>query len=119
MKENKNGEDATDRIRKAGGGRKPVKEKHPEILKVIETVVSDATFGNPENPLTYTTKSTGKIKQIAHGKGYGISHTVAADILEALGYSLGSLTGRCRKRERRTRTGTPGSSLSTAKRSGS
>ena len=88
MKENKNGEDATGRIRKAGGGRKPIKEKHPEILKVIEAIVSDATFGNPENPLTYTTKSTRKIKQIAHEKGYGISHNVVADILEELGYSL-------------------------------
>jgi len=88
IKENKNKEEETDRIRKAGGGRKSIKEKHPEIMKMIECVVSDSTFGNPENPLTYTTKSTRKIKQILNEKGYQIGHNVVADILEEVGYSL-------------------------------
>ena len=61
MKENRSGTGDTEGIRKAGGGRKSIKEKHPEILKTIEGVVSDSTFGNPENPLSYTTKSTRKI----------------------------------------------------------
>jgi len=88
MKENKNKEDQIDGIRKAGGGRKSIKEKHPEIMKMIECAVSDTTFGNPENPLTYTTKSTRKIMQILNEKGYEIGHNVVADILEELGYSL-------------------------------
>jgi hypothetical protein len=88
MKENKSGEGVVDGIRKAGGGRKPIKNKYPEIPKMIENVVSDTTFGNPENPLTYTTKSTRKIKQILNEKGYQIGHNVVADILEELGYSL-------------------------------
>jgi transposase len=88
IKENKTGGDNTDGVRKAGGGRKPVKEKHPEIPEIIERAVSDSTFGNPENPLTYTTKSTRKIKQILNEKGYEIGHNVVGDILEELGYSL-------------------------------
>ena len=88
MKENKLGEDSIDGIRKAGGGRKSIKEKCPEIPKIIEQVVSDSTFGNPENPLAYTTKSTRKIKQILNEKGYEIGHNVVGDILEELGYSL-------------------------------
>ena len=60
IKENKNPEDNENRIRKPGGGRKSIKEKHPDIPKLIESIVSDSTFGNPENPLTYTTKSTRK-----------------------------------------------------------
>ena len=88
IKENRNPDDVNNRIRKVGGGRKPIKEKHPELPSLLESIVSDATFGNPENPLTYTTKSTRKIKQILNEKGYSIGHNVVADILEELGYSL-------------------------------
>ena len=72
IKENRKGEESTGGVRKPGGGRKSLKEKHPEIREVIERVVSDETFGNPENPLTYTTKSTRKIKQILNEHGYEI-----------------------------------------------
>ena len=88
IKENKIEEDNWERIRKPGGGRKPIKEKHPEIPTLIESIVSNSTFGNPENPLTYTTKSTRKIKQILKEKGYEISHMAVGTILEELGFSL-------------------------------
>ena len=88
MKENKGTEDSGDRIRRSGGGRKPVKEKYPQIIGEIESIVSDVTFGNPENPLTYTTKSTRKIKQLLNEKEYEIGHNVVGSILEELGYSL-------------------------------
>jgi transposase len=88
IKENKSGEDATNGIRKAGGGRKSTKEKYPDITKDIERIVSDTTFGNPENPLSYTTKSTRKIQKILNEKGYEIGYDVVANILKELGYSL-------------------------------
>ena len=85
MKENKRGEDDSSGVRKPGGGRKSLKDKHPEIPKMIEFVISDSSFGNPENPLTYTTKSTRKIMQILNERGYDIGHNVVADILVELG----------------------------------
>jgi hypothetical protein len=88
MKENNVPEESPERIRKSGGGRKAVKEKYPEIVGEIKNIVSNSTFGNPENPLTYTTKSTRKIKQALNEKEYEIGHNVVADILEELGYSL-------------------------------
>jgi hypothetical protein len=88
IKENESGGNDSGGIRRVGGGRKPVKEKHPEIPAVIERVVSDTTFGNPENPLSYTTKSTRKIKLLLNDQGYEIGHNVVGDILEELGYSL-------------------------------
>jgi hypothetical protein len=88
MNENNMPERNPERIRKSGGGRKSVKSKHPEIMLEVESIVSDSTFGNPENPLTYTTKSTRKIKQALNEKEYEIGHNVVADILEELGYSL-------------------------------
>jgi len=88
IKENNMPEGNTDRVRKSGGGRKSIKEKYPNITEVIESIVIDSTFGNPENPLIYTTKSTRKITQILNEKEYEIGHNVVADILEELGYSL-------------------------------
>jgi hypothetical protein len=88
MKENNELDANPDRIRRNGGGRKSVKEKNPEIVKEIETIVRDTTFGNPENPLIYTTKSTRKIKQLLNEKEYEIGHNVVGNILEELGYSL-------------------------------
>jgi len=88
IKENKNEENATEGIRKAGGGRKSIKEKYPDIPKEIERIVSDTTFGNPENPLTYTTKSIRKIQRILNEKKYEIGYDVIAKTLKELGYSL-------------------------------
>ena len=42
----------SDRVRRAGGGRKCVKEKYPGIMQEIESIISDTSFGNPENPLS-------------------------------------------------------------------
>ena len=88
IKENRSGEDTTDGIRKAGGGRKSIKAKYPDIAKDIESIVSDTTFGNPENPLSYTTKSIRKIRQMLNEKEYEIGHDVVGNILKELGYSL-------------------------------
>jgi hypothetical protein len=88
MKENKSGEEGQERIRRSGGGRKSIEAKYPDILKEIERIVSDTTFGNPENPLAYTTKSTRKIQQILNEAKYEVGHDVVANNLKELGYSL-------------------------------
>jgi len=88
IRENNSTEESTERIRRIGGGRKSISVKYPDISKEIEKIVSDTTFGNPENPLTYTTKSTRKIKQILNEKGYEIGYDKVANILKELGYSL-------------------------------
>lgn len=88
IKENQIDEPDTNRIRRVGGGRKSIKEKYPEIKQEIANIVKDSTFGNPENPLTYTTKSTRKIKQILNEKGYEIGYNVVGNLLEECGYSL-------------------------------
>jgi hypothetical protein len=45
------------RIRKEGGGRKKSVEQQPEILQIIEDLVSPYTLGDPMNPLIWTSKS--------------------------------------------------------------
>ena len=88
IRENRSEEDTTERIRRIGGGRKSIKAKHPDIPTGIEKIVNDTTFGNPENPLSYTTKSTRKIQRILNEKEYEIGHDVIADMLKDMGYSL-------------------------------
>jgi transposase len=77
------------RIRKPGGGRKKATEKIPKLAEEIESIVTESTYGNPENPLRYTTKSTTKIAKILEEeKEIKVSHDVVGNILEELEYSL-------------------------------
>ena len=41
----------SEQIRKSGGGRKKLEEEYPELPKWIEDIVSEETYGDPENPL--------------------------------------------------------------------
>jgi len=76
------------RIRKPGGGRKKTTMKYKSIKEEIERVVADKTYGNPENPLTWTTKSLRKLKEHLQKKGYEVNHDTVGKILKELGYSL-------------------------------
>ena len=50
-------EEASDRIRNAGGGRKSVKNKTPELAKELKNLVEPSTLGDPCVPLLYTSRS--------------------------------------------------------------
>lgn len=76
------------RVRKTGGGRKQISEKYKSITEEIEKIVADKTYGNPENPLTWTTKSLRNIKEHLNEKGFEINHDTVGKILKELGYSL-------------------------------
>ena len=77
------------RIRKKGGGRKKSEDKYPELPGWIEAIVAESTYGNPENPLTWTTQSLRKIQDIIllNHKVY-VSVESIARILRELDYSL-------------------------------
>ena len=75
------------RIRKPGGGRKPIEVKYPDLAEKIEEIISDDTYGNPEKPLRYTSKSLRKITEALMEKGIYVCHVVVSKTLEKLGYS--------------------------------
>lgn len=79
------------KIRKNGGGRKALTTIYPDLTKWIEEIVVDATYGNPENPLLWTTKSLRKIQDaiLAKHEVY-IAFKSIGNILQTLGYSLQS-----------------------------
>lgn len=77
------------RIRKKGGGRKKIEESNPEILKWIDEIVADSTYGNPENPLAWTTQSLRKIQDILLSKHHQyVAVQTIARLLKKLDYSL-------------------------------
>jgi transposase len=76
------------RVRKPGGGRKKMTEKYRGIKEEIEKIVADTTYGNPGNPLSWTTKSLRNLKVCLEEKGYDVNHDTVGKILKELGYSL-------------------------------
>ena len=80
--------ESCERIRKPGGGRKKLEEEYPELTMWIEEIVSEETYGNPENPLLWTTKSHRKIQDAILMKyEVYISFRSIGSQLKSLGYS--------------------------------
>lgn len=77
-----------ERVRKRGGGRKKVTEKYSDIEHEIEQIVADETYGNPEQVLTWTTKSLRNLENLLQQKGFEVSHDTIGNILKEMGYSL-------------------------------
>jgi transposase len=79
------------RVRKSGGGRKRLEDEHPGLPSWIEAIVSEETYGNPENPLIWTTKSLRHVQDAVLRKyGVCVSFKSIGGQLKKLGYSLQS-----------------------------
>jgi len=76
------------RVRKAGGGRKPVEVHDPEITRLLEQVMDESTVGDPMSPLKWNSKSTYQIQQYLAGRGHPISEDTIQRRLRELDYSL-------------------------------
>lgn len=79
---------APERSRRAGGGRKKLRDKDPLILKHLEALVAPTSRGDPESPLRWTCKSTRQLADALCRRGHMVGHSVVADLLKHLGYSL-------------------------------
>jgi len=78
----------TGRVRRPGGGRKRARDKDPEIMSVLESLVEPATRGDPESPLRWTCKSVRRLSAEMKHLGHAVSHDMVARLLHELGYSL-------------------------------
>jgi transposase len=76
------------RLRKPGGGRKKLTEKMPGLIQSLESLVEPLTRGDPESPLRWTCKSTGKLAEELRKMGFRISQHKVWELLSDLGYSL-------------------------------
>ena len=75
-------------IRRKGAGRKPITETQPGIEEALERLVDEKTFGSPENPLHWTTKSLRKLADELCAEGFKIAYRKVGYLLQKLGYSL-------------------------------
>jgi hypothetical protein len=79
---------ASRRIRRVGGGRKPLQVQDPALVSALEALVDPTTRGDPMSPLRWTCKSTRKLARALADQGHQVSHTTVAQLLTALDYSL-------------------------------
>jgi len=77
------------RIRREGGGRKPLTETSPGLAGALDDLVDPETRGDPMTRLRWTTRSTRNLAGELRGQGYQVSHHSVARLLkDELGYSL-------------------------------
>jgi hypothetical protein len=81
--------DAT-RVRKAGGGRKKLREKDAGLVEALEALVEPFSRGDPMRPLRWTCKSVRRLASELKAQGHAISPAKVAELLAELGYSLQS-----------------------------
>ncbi|HRV31746.1 MAG TPA: ISAzo13 family transposase [Kiritimatiellia bacterium] len=76
------------RERAPGAGRPRATQKFKELPAVLEKLLADATFGSPDQPLLWTTKSLRNLEAALRSMGYSVSYRTIGTLLADLGYSL-------------------------------
>jgi hypothetical protein len=76
------------RVRRPGGGRKPVTETDPGLLAALEALIEPATRGDPQSPLRWTCKSTRRLADELTRQDHPIGTNTVAALLRQAGYSL-------------------------------
>jgi len=79
---------AVERVRRPGGGRKPLAAIDATLLGDLKGLVEPTTRGDPMAPLLWTAKSLRNLAAGLRDLGHGICHNVVADLLRGMGYSL-------------------------------
>jgi hypothetical protein len=79
-----------DRTRQVGGGRKRTTAIDPTVLRDLDALVEPTAPGDPDSPLRWSCKSTRTLAVALQALGHSVSHTVVAELLHELGYSLQS-----------------------------
>jgi hypothetical protein len=79
---------ALGRIRHSGGGRKRILEQDATVLRDLDALVEPTAPGDPDSPLRWCCKSTRTLAVALQALGHSVSHTVVAELLHELGYSL-------------------------------
>ena len=78
------------RVRRPGGGRKKLAETDPGLVPALLALVEDSTRGDPESPLTWTTKSVQKLSDALTAQGHPCSPQTCWRLLHGEGFSTQS-----------------------------
>jgi len=88
LRELDSGAAPTGRVRRPGGGRKPLTETDPGLAAALEALVDPQTRGDPMSALRWTSKSTRTLAAELTGQGHPVSSWTVGQLLRAAGYSL-------------------------------
>jgi|GEM_PF-1618207 hypothetical protein len=75
------------RVRREGGGPKPLSERDPTLLADLMRLVEPATRGDPERLLLWVSKSLDKLASALADMGHAISPNSVRKLLTQLGFS--------------------------------
>ena len=76
------------RVRRKGGGAKPLSESDPTLVRDLQSLVEPATLGSPVQPLLWVSKSREKLARTLEQMGHAISANTVGKLLTAqLGFS--------------------------------
>ena len=76
------------RVRRPGGGRRPLTETDPGLLAALETLIEPVTRGDPQSPLRWTCKSTARLADELTRQDHPVTDRTVAHLLKQAGYSL-------------------------------
>ena len=76
------------RVRRPGGGRRPLTETDRGLMAALEALIEPATRGDPESPLLWTCKSTRRLADELTRGHHPVSVNTVAALLRQAGYSL-------------------------------
>ncbi len=85
-----------DRVRRPGGGRKPLVATDAALLDDLLALVAPSERGDPMLPLRWTCKSLRRLAGELAARGHRISHTVVGELLKQQKFSL---QANCKTRE--------------------
>jgi DDE family transposase len=75
------------RVRRPGGGRRPVSVRNPGMLDDLRRLVEPATLGDPMRPLLWVSKSLAKLAAGLGELGHSVSPNTVRKLLVEIGYS--------------------------------
>jgi len=78
----------SERVRRAGGGRKKAVDVDPELVVVLDSLVEPGSRGDPMSPLRWTVKSTRQLAAELTRLGHQAGSSLVGRMLHVLGYSL-------------------------------
>jgi hypothetical protein len=70
------------RVRRKGGGPKPLSERDPTLVADLQRLAEPATMGDPMRPLKWVSKSPAKLAEALQEDGHQVSANTVAKLLE-------------------------------------
>jgi len=70
------------RVRRKGGGPKPLSERDPTLVPDLQQLAEPATMGDPMRPLKWVSKSPAKLAEALNEGGHEVSANTVAKLLE-------------------------------------